>query len=244
MLDLFQSLDFDVKIIEISKKTFIVQKWKWDYLNCLEFQRQARSFVEQDPSYKIYIFCNHPKCFTYGRGLQKVKGATLAGLKDLDLDEIELLAYPLHYVERGGGLTFHYEGQWVFYPIVHLIKSKISIKELINWMLELVSFNLQKMGVENIDYQREFLGLWVNNLKMASVGVAIKKFVTYHGLALNIYRDQAMFNSLAVVHPCGLSNKMYCCVDDFIDLKRGKLELISSFNNYVIDNLLNLKSRI
>lgn len=206
----------------------IITKWNFDYAQALELQLLSVKFVHQravlcgHPELSIFIFCNHPLCLTNGRGLQKSAGNIVSGLVDFGSDYYEKvskeLCVPYFKIKRGGGLTFHHTGQWIFYPIVNLNTGKISFKELLYWVLEKVKQSLEEeFCVSDLDYSNKFLGIWwKNDLKLASIGVGIEHFVTYHGIALNLVSDQVVFDLLKKVNPCGLSSETYVWLNNLL----------------------------
>jgi lipoate-protein ligase B len=103
-------------------------------------------------------------------------------------------------VERGGDATFHGPGQLVVYPIVDLRAARISVRDYI-WTLEEAAIALlDRYGVEG-RRRANFPGVWAGDGKIASVGVFTSRWVTMHGIAINIDVDLAGFE---LIRPCGL----------------------------------------
>lgn len=199
----------------IDSCTLWVTRWSWDYLSALDFQKAAINFVKSNPLLKIYIFCSHPHCFTMGRGLQKNTGHKIEGL--IDFDNRQRLPFTCHKINRGGGLTFHYPGQWIFYPIINLGNPHYRLKEITFWLLESSKIVLEKFfQISNLDTQRKFLGLWHKNNKIASIGIGVERYVTHHGIALNLQWDNDMFLKLKKINPCGIDPSIYSSVDQII----------------------------
>ena len=194
-----------------SPNLYIYEKWNWDYLEAELFQMQCVEYVQKNPHISIFIFCSHPHCFTMGRGLQKIKNSSVV-LKEFDRNEIT--PYPVFDIKRGGGLTFHYPGQIVFYPILSSLYHKIAVNDLMIKILEWTKKCLHPtLDFTHTLVRKDLLGLWFKNnfgeAKIASIGLAASRFVTYHGLALNLYNDPSMFESLRSFHPCGLPGEIY-----------------------------------
>ena len=187
-----------------NNQTALVKKWNWDYGKCLEFQLEAASFIRENPSIKILIFTNHPHCFTLGTQLQRDK--------NIDLN------YPLpaFAVHRGGGLTFHFPGQWIFYPILKISASHWGLKKLRDFLFESVIEVLKnEYGVLG-EVSCEYPGIWVKEKKLASLGLGLKRYVSIHGLALNLMFDQKMKDALSGLYPCGLSSNTYTDLSNLI----------------------------
>lgn len=232
-----KSQNFDLSFL--SKNILIVEKWNWPYKEALSFQKDAVNFVQENSKYKIFIFCNHPHCFTMGHGLQKEKGKRLNGLYETGNDLLVKLKFPIHKIKRGGGLTFHYPGQWIFYPIIHLNSNDLSVPKLIDQFLKTIRQTLKENYKLTTTYhQKKFLGLWKDNHKLASIGVGIDRMVTYHGIALNIRYDELMFNELRNINPCGLKSSTYICLEDLLNIfPYNKNDLLLNYHKNFIQNL-------
>lgn len=103
-------------------------------------------------------------------------------------------------VRRGGGATAHNPGQLVFYPILHLRELGLGISQYIQ-KLEAIGAELLEQLAVSSQRRKGYPGLWVGRKKIASIGVRVSKFVTYHGMAINIQNDLRIFDLLV---PCGL----------------------------------------
>lgn len=201
------------------KDIYTLRKWNWDYLEAQAFQIECLEFVSQNPHISIFLICSHPNCFTIGRGLQKLKEN--AGFHLIDFDNSTKLAYPLHQIKRGGGLTFHYSGQLVFYPIINLNYHKLVVHDFMLKILEITKALLERrFGLYGLTIKKDLFGLWfeneINKLKIASIGLALSRFTTYHGMALNFFEDQTMFEALLDIFPCGLPGSIYSDVETLV----------------------------
>lgn len=196
---------------------YVLKKWNWDYLEAEKFQLACVEFVNEHPNIKIFIVCSHPSCFTMGRGLQKLKENVGVSLIDHDINK--QLDFPLYQIKRGGGLTFHYPGQFIFYPIINLTYNKLAVHDFMTTILELAKVTLfEQFHLKNLEIRHDLLGLWFENeRKIASMGLAMSKFNTYHGMALNFFEDHSMFQALQELYPCGLPGHTYFSVESLID---------------------------
>ena len=206
----FSSLSIP-KDCEVSLKDNIlhITKWNWDFKDCEAFQNEALKIVRKNKSYKVYIFCNHPHCFTMGRGNERGED----DLIEFDPAIESELNFPLHKIHRGGGITFHYPGQWIFYPICS-IGDQYTLDDHMCWILK----STTKVLKENFDLAdaltaKKLMGIWTDKQKIASIGVGLKRFVSLHGLALNLVHDKEMFDALEKINPCGLNSEVYICLD-------------------------------
>lgn len=206
------------------EKTTIVTRWNWDYQDALEFQYRAIEFVREHRDFKVFIFCNHPHCFTIGSGLQKGRDHKLQELKEFDINNQNQLAFPIHKIKRGGGITFHYPGQWVVYPIINLNSQMFSLSSLTHWLLDSTQEILSReFDLTNLSSDGPFLGLWCGEQKLMSLGIGAKHFVTHHGVALNVEEDQKMFNEILKISPCGLNPQLYTSLNQLTKIDSSKI---------------------
>lgn len=117
--------------------------------------------------------------------------------------------------DRGGQITYHGKGQRVIYPILNLAFRKKDIRWYVNSLSDIVIALCKHFNLDAF-YDAKNVGVWVqtqNNLpkKIASIGIRIKKWVTYHGVAININPDMAKF---ANIRPCGLDANLVTSFDE------------------------------
>ena len=150
------------------------------------------------------LLVNHPPVYTIGRGIQKTIREKNPKLPQESLPTLQKrLPCPLFEVTRGGGITYHDLGQMVGYPIVLLEPKKgFGLKDFLKNLEEMLIEVLQQV----IPYEcflpsKEKTGIWVRNKKVVSLGIAVRRWVTYHGFAINISSD---LNAFQRIQPCGL----------------------------------------
>lgn len=215
-------------------------KWDWDYNEYLIFLSQCLPFLRENPQLGFSIACSHPHCFTNGSGLQKEKGKILDGLIAFD-DQIKL-PFALHQIKRGGGLTFHYPGQFIYYPLFHMNRLKSSPPRIMIKMLIIAKEILEKKFlIEDLDYQK-LLGLWYkSNTKIASTGMGLEYYVSTHGMAFNFHHDQLMFETLQKIHPCGIQGETYSSLEKIFSGPINKSEFTNNFHD-VFSNWVNQRN--
>lgn len=240
---------FDLKEFENPVEHFyVLKKWDWDYLEAERFQQECVLYVNENPHTSILIICSHASCFTMGRGLQKLKEDV--GVQLVDFDTNMNLIYPLHSIKRGGGLTFHYPGQFVFYPIINLTYHKIGVHDFMFMIMDVTKSLLEEMfNLHSFKIRNDLLGLWFDNdfhqAKVASIGFAVSKFNTYHGMALNLLNDPEMFRALLGLYPCGISGDTYLDIESIYqkELTTDDRELFfEKFKKEIVLKLSNLKT--
>jgi lipoyl(octanoyl) transferase len=112
------------------------------------------------------------------------------------------LPHPLFSINRGGQATYHGPGQLMGYPIVDLRRCGQDLHKYLRWLEQ---FLIGLLGQYDIAaYRRESLtGVWVEDRKIASIGVGVRHWITMHGFALNVSGDLSPFDHIV---PCGINN--------------------------------------
>ncbi|MGD0078019.1 MAG: lipoyl synthase [Sedimentisphaerales bacterium] len=164
-----------------------------DYREMLELQQQL---VEQRRRGEIgdtVLIVEHPPAITLG--VRQSANKLLAERKKLTAKGIDVVE-----IRRGGGATAHNPGQIVFYPILNLQELRLGVSEYIRTLEQTGIELLEKLGVKS-ERRKGFPGLWVNDKKIASIGVRVSRQITHHGMAININNDLGIFDYIV---PCGL----------------------------------------
>ena len=105
-------------------------------------------------------------------------------------------------VERGGNITFHGPGQLVVYPIVDLQTAGIKVVDFVSGLEEVMLRTAENWGIA-AERNAANRGIWVGPHKMGSIGIAVRRGISFHGLALNVHTDLTPFSW---IQPCGLQN--------------------------------------
>jgi lipoic acid synthetase len=145
----------------------------------------------------VVLFLEHPAVFTLGRR---------GGHTNLKVTESFLASrgIPLVHVERGGDITYHGPGQLVVYPVVHLQAMGLGVLPLVEGLEEIMIRTAADWAIKAERNPRN-RGAWVGPNKIGSIGIAVRRSVSFHGLALNVNTDLEPFTW---VNPCGLQGVM------------------------------------
>jgi lipoyl(octanoyl) transferase len=189
--------------------------------------RQQDELVRQRLSGEIgdtLVFTEHEPVFTLG--LRQGAGANLVW------DEARLAREGVEVVQsnRGGDITYHGPGQIVGYPIVNLATHQ----DLHAWLRFLEQVLINSLGSLGLAAARREgkTGIWLGPRKIAAIGVAVKRWVTYHGFALNVNANLAHFDGIV---PCGIGaadgtvTSMQAELGREIDLAEVKAVLAAEF---------------
>ena len=191
-----------------------------DYAEALRRQLAMAAERADDRAPDRLILVEHPPVVTVGRsgGLGDLR-APLAELRGAGLDFQE--------VDRGGQATFHGPGQLVAYPII-----KLGRKDLHAYLAGLLATASGLLGEYGLAPETKAgrPGLWVNSAKIASVGLAVRRWVTYHGLALNVNNDLSGFGFIV---PCGSPGERITSLAEVlgrpVDLAEVKARFVDRF---------------
>ena len=176
-----------------------------DYSQALQEQLRLVDEVIAHPQKKFLVLCSHPPVVTLGRAskpedLQGWQGSTLE-------------------VSRGGKATYHGPSQLVIYPIFQL--ENRDLHAYLQWLEQRVVdflklFNVESAGGFSIDRDDKDgirTGVWIKERKIASIGIAVKKWVCYHGIAINILKDPTAFQGIS---PCGFTANTMVSLEEIL----------------------------
>lgn len=166
-----------------------------DYRQILQLQQHLRIQRQQNEIPDTVLIVEHPAVITLGA--RQSSNRLLINRDDLKQKNIDIVE-----VRRGGGTTAHNPGQLVFYPILNLQQTGLGINKYIRELEAIGAELLGKLDVQS-SRRKGAPGLWVGEKKIASIGVRVSKFITYHGMAINIQNDLSIFDYIV---PCGLDN--------------------------------------
>jgi len=165
-----------------------------DYDVAFALQKQEVERLQRDEGDDVLLFVEHPHVITVGRNAD---GSALHADRRL----IEARGARVVATDRGGDVTYHGPGQLVGYPIVRLEPSRRDIRRYVHDLEDVLIATLADFNLYGARHP-EHRGVWVNNRKIASVGIRISRWVTSHGFALNVSTDLSYFS---LMNPCGIS---------------------------------------
>jgi lipoate-protein ligase B len=163
----------------------LLDRGRESYQDTWELQKQlVKIRSEGETDVDTLILVEHENVITLGRK------TTPENFKPQDI--------PVFKVERGGDATYHGPGQLVGYPIVRLANP--NVQRFVRDLEEVLIQTTRSFGVESVRVEGH-PGAWVGDRKVASIGVAVTNWVTFHGFALNVNTDLSYFH---LIKPCGL----------------------------------------
>ena len=164
-----------------------------DYKKALELQISLLNKIKLGEVGDTLLLLEHPPTFTVGR-----RGKPENLLRNQE--ELKNSGIYFEIVGRGGDITYHGPGQLVGYPILDLNNHQCDIHLFLRNIEEVIINALGDFDITG-ERKRDYTGVWVGDEKIASIGIGVKKWTTYHGFALNVNTDLTYFD---IIVPCGI----------------------------------------
>lgn len=185
-----------------------------EYREALEMQMDLCGQRLEGEICNTVVVVEHPAVITMGA--RKTENKLLVSGEMLVEKGIELVE-----IRRGGGCTAHNPGQVVVYPIMKLKSLEIGVNDYIRQLEAIGVELLEGLGVES-GRRKGYPGLWVGGRKIGSIGVQVKRWITLHGMAININNDLSIFENIV---PCGLEGVCITSVKNETGAEKSMVEV-------------------
>jgi lipoyl(octanoyl) transferase len=202
-----------LNILDLEKKDY---KEVWDLQKTIH---QKRIDNEIDDT---LLLVEHNPVITMGK----------SGKEDNLLTPFQLLkenGIDFYRIERGGDVTYHGPGQLVGYPIFNIKKGLIGIKPFIEKIEDVIIATLKEFGI-NGTKKEKMIGVWTDAGKICSIGIAVKRWVSFHGFAFNVNTNLQHFDYIV---PCGLRDvtmtSMQKILSNTVSLDKLKESIVKNF---------------
>ena len=188
----------------------------WEYQQKLFDEALTKKAAGEEVQNKL-LFCEHPHVITLGKsGNENNLLLTRESLKERGVEYF--------HIDRGGDITYHGPGQMVVYPIFDLQSFNISLKKYIYSLEQVIIQLLDEQGIKS-ERMEKVTGVWLdlegaNARKICAIGVRSSRFVTMHGLALNVNTDLTYFS---LMNPCGFIEKGVTSIQK--ELNKGTIDM-------------------
>jgi len=176
------------------KRVDLRMRWlgRMDFADALVLQEELLAKKRADRSLEDeLLLLEHEPVYTIGRTPDR---SSLLGAAHLP--------HPLFPINRGGQATYHGPGQLMGYPIIDLRRCGQDLHRYLRWLEQLLIELLAHYGIA-ASRRESLTGVWVDQRKIASIGVGVRHWITMHGFALNVCGDLSPFNHII---PCGINN--------------------------------------
>jgi len=204
------------------------------------WQRQSELFdaviaakLAGEPYQNEVIFCEHPHVYTLGRSGKENNML-------LGEEQLKAIQATLYHIDRGGDITYHGPGQQVCYPILNLEDFKLGLKEYIHLLEEAIISVCASYGITAGRLEKA-TGVWLDGdkstaRKICAMGVRSSRYVTMHGLALNVNTDLRYFS---YINPCGFMDKGVTSLQKELGYEVSMEEVKEKLKTQLIDLLSN-----
>ena len=168
--------------IKISKRPI-------SYIKAINFMNKRVSDLKKNKNKELLWILEHPTTYTAG----------------IRFNNNEILDKKIKIIKtnRGGKITLHNPGQKIIYLVLNLNNRKKDIRRVVTLIENSIIEFLKFYKIEG-KTDKKNIGVWVNNKKIAAIGLRVSKWITYHGCSININNDLIPYSKIL---PCGLSNK-------------------------------------
>lgn len=196
------------------------------YIKALDIQEKLLEKRINKEINDTLILLQHPPTFTTGKRGNPEN--LLISQKNLDRQGITF-----EKISRGGDITFHGPGQIVGYPIVDLTRIGKDVHKYLRSIEKVLISTLKDFDIEAKRIEK-LTGVWVKRSKIASIGVGVRRWVTYHGFALNVNTELEYFD---LIVPCGIPNVRMTTIKQWlnkgsdVDMKTVQKVIINKFMN-------------
>ena len=193
-----------------------------DYKEAWDLQKSTFELRHNKKLPDIIFLLEHPHTYTLGKTADK---KNLIGSDDF-LSENKISVYD---IDRGGDITYHGPGQIVGYPIIDLNEWRNDTHKYLRALEEVI---IRTCSYYNITGTRvpKYTGVWIDNRKIAAIGIKVSRWITMHGFAFNINTDLSLFSGII---PCGISDKEVTSLQKEtggkIDIQEVKSFLVKNF---------------
>ena len=207
-----------LKFIETKTINFI---WlgQIDYNIALSYQRQIHKLIQDNKVKDTILLLEHPHVYTFGKNADKNH---LLPSYNKEADVIQ--------TDRGGEITYHGPGQLVVYPIMNLARYKKSITWYINTIEKVIIDSLKQYNIKALR-KEGLIGVWVEEEKIAAIGVRLSKWITMHGFALNINPNMKFYNGMI---PCGIFEYGITSIFQLTKKNIEILDLVQNIINHIV----------
>ena len=210
-----------------------------DYKEAWELQKEIFSQKLDGNSEDFLLLLEHPNTYTLGKTADRLN---LKSSEDF-LKENHISVYD---IDRGGDITYHGPGQIVGYPIIDLNNWFTDAHKYLRALEEVIIKTCAEYDL-NCERNPKYTGVWINDKKIAAIGIKISRWITMHGFAFNVNTDLNLFNGIV---PCGIQDKEVTSLKNElkidIDISEVKQKLLNDFveifgyTNIVVESRENL----
>ncbi len=188
-----------------------------EYQRALDIQKTLVKERLDNSTSDTLLLLEHPHVVTLG--------------KQTNPNDVLNNSIPIVKIDRGGSATYHGPGQLIGYIIMDLRSKGISVPILISKIHEIIILTLDELDIK-AKRKKNDTGVWIDQKKIASIGLSVRNWITYHGFSLNVNTDLERFNT---IRPCGYDSQVMTSVNSIKRKEYSKeviqTKIIRNFSN-------------
>ena len=192
-----------------------------DYSLVFDLQKKIHNDRINDNIKDVVLMLEHDHVYTLG--------------KNADSNHILSVENEIVKSDRGGDVTYHGPGQLVCYPILDLNMYKKSITWYVNLLQESILSILSNYKIDAIKKNSPYTGVWVNDDKIAAIGIRLSKWISMHGFSVNINTDLNYYNKII---PCGIFDYGITSIEELIKKRIKVIDFANAIGEVLSDKLI------
>jgi lipoyl(octanoyl) transferase len=210
---------------------------RMEFARALALQDEIVAKKRNDPLFEDQLFLlEHEPVYTIGRTPDRSSLSATGRIRRGELDSVHL-PYPLFSINRGGQATYHGPGQFMGYPIIDLRRCGQDLHKYLRWLEQLLIDLLARCDIA-AQRRKSLTGVWVENRKIASIGVGVRHWITMHGFALNVCGDLSPFDHIV---PCGINNVTVTSMEKETKRAFTVAEVARTLEKLALDSIFSLR---
>ncbi len=210
---------------------------RMEFAQALALQEELAGKKKEDPSLEDpLLLLEHEPVYTIGRTPDRSSLSATGRIRRGELGGVHL-PHPVFSINRGGQATYHGPGQLMGYPIIDLRRCGQDLHKYLRWLEQLLIDLLAKYDIA-AQRRGSLTGVWVENRKIASIGVGVRHWITMHGFALNVCGDLSPFDHIV---PCGISNVAITSMEKETKLAFTVADVARAAEKLALDSILTLR---
>jgi len=210
---------------------------RMEFAHALGLQEKIVAKKRVDPSSNDeLLLLEHEPVYTIGRTPDRSSLSATGRIRRGEVGAAHL-PHPLFSINRGGQATYHGPGQLMGYPIIDLRRCGQDLHRYLRWLEQLLIEVLAEYGIA-ASRRESLTGVWIENRKIASIGVGVRHWITMHGFALNVCGDLSPFNQIV---PCGIDNVTMTSMEKETDDAFSVADVAEMLEKLALDRIMDLR---
>jgi lipoyl(octanoyl) transferase len=208
-----------------------------EFGRALALQEELAAKKREDASLEDQLLLlEHEPVYTIGRTPDRSSLSATGRIRRGELGSAHL-PHPLFSINRGGQATYHGPGQLMGYPIIDLRRCGQDLHKYLRWLEQLLIDLLARCDIA-AQRRKSLTGVWVENRKIASIGVGVRHWITMHGFALNVCGDLSPFDHIV---PCGINNVTVTSMEKETKRAFTVAEVARTLEKLALDSIFSLR---